>query len=35
MDESMEEFVLAMRDVFPKLLVKFENFSTNRYRCIQ
>ena len=29
----MEEFVLAMRDVFPKLLVKFEDFSTdNAYK---
>lgn len=29
MDEFMEEFMLAMRDVFPKLLVQFEDFSTD------
>ncbi|KAL4259463.1 Malic enzyme [Pleurotus pulmonarius] len=44
MDEFMEEFMVAMREVFPDLLVQFEDFSTdnafryldkfrNRYRC--
>jgi malic enzyme len=44
MDEFMEEFMAAMKDVFPHLLVQFEDFSTdnafkyldvfrNRYRC--
>ncbi|KAG7088552.1 hypothetical protein E1B28_012534 [Marasmius oreades] len=44
MDEFMEEFMSAMQDVFPELLVQFEDFSTdnafkflngfqNRYRC--
>jgi hypothetical protein len=29
MDEFMEEFMLAMKEVFPKLLVQFEDFSTD------
>ena len=29
MDEFMEEFMSTMRDVFPKFLVKFEDFSTD------
>ncbi|KAJ8080713.1 hypothetical protein PM082_017547 [Marasmius tenuissimus] len=44
MDEFMEEFMEAMHDVFPELLVQFEDFSTDnafgflrkfqdRYRC--
>lgn len=44
MNEFMHEFMQAMREVFPKLLVQFEDFSTdnafyyldlfkNRYRC--
>lgn len=44
MDEFMNEFMEAMRDVFPQLLVQFEDFSTdnafryldmfrNTYRC--
>ncbi|KAJ3505049.1 hypothetical protein NLJ89_g7618 [Agrocybe chaxingu] len=44
MDEFMKEFMTAMRDVFPQLLVQFEDFSTdnafryldlfrNQYRC--
>ncbi|CAA7261373.1 unnamed protein product [Cyclocybe aegerita] len=44
MDEFMKEFMAAMRDVFPQLLVQFEDFSTdnafryldlfrNQYRC--
>jgi hypothetical protein len=44
MDDFMEEFMKAMKEVFPHLLVQFEDFSTdnafkylevfrNRYRC--
>lgn len=44
MDEFMEEFMAATSEVFPDLLVQFEDFSTdnafkyldlfrNRYRC--
>jgi malate dehydrogenase (oxaloacetate-decarboxylating)(NADP+) len=44
MEEFMEEFMAAMKDVFPSLLVQFEDFSTdnafkyldvfrNRYKC--
>jgi malate dehydrogenase (oxaloacetate-decarboxylating)(NADP+) len=44
MDEFMEEFMVSMKEVFPQLLVQFEDFSTdnafkyldifrNRYRC--
>jgi malate dehydrogenase (oxaloacetate-decarboxylating)(NADP+) len=44
MDEFMDEFMDAMKEVFPNLLVQFEDFSTNnafkylsrfreKYRC--
>ena len=44
MDEFMNEFMEAMKEVFPQLLVQFEDFSTdnafryldmfrNKYRC--
>ena len=29
MDEFMDEFMSAMRDVFPQLVVQFEDFSTD------
>jgi malate dehydrogenase (oxaloacetate-decarboxylating)(NADP+) len=29
MDSFMDEFMLAMQDVFPQLLVQFEDFSTD------
>jgi len=29
MDQFMEEFMSAMKEVFPRLLVQFEDFSTN------
>lgn len=29
MDEFMNEFMQAMKEVFPKLLVQFEDFSTD------
>jgi malate dehydrogenase (oxaloacetate-decarboxylating)(NADP+) len=44
MDDFMDEFMAAMKEVFPRLLVQFEDFSTdnafkylerfrNRYAC--
>jgi malate dehydrogenase (oxaloacetate-decarboxylating)(NADP+) len=44
MDEFMDEFMDAMKEVFPKLLIQFEDFSTDnafkylsrfreKYRC--
>lgn len=33
MNELMEEFMQEMAIVFPKLIVQFEDFSTDKVRC--
>jgi Malic enzyme, N-terminal domain len=35
MDAFMDEFMEAMKEVFPQLLVQFEDFSTdNAFKCV-